>query len=199
MAKGIDTQANCWQSVDCLKSAGIAFVCRYYNVKNPAKNLTRTEAGILIAAGLTVVSVWENGFPTRADYFTTGQGEQDATGALKVADAVGQISGAVYFAVDYDASAADIAGPISHYFEGIESVFTGDLEIVVYGSGAVCSAMLSGGYAGWSWLSQSMGWSGSKGFAADIMQGATTKICGLSVDTDEADPGNCGGFTSLQS
>ena len=201
MAKGIDTPSSCWKSADCLKSSGIEFVGRYYNTHNQAKNLTKTEAGVLIAAGLTIVAVWENGFPTRADYFTTGQGEQDAAAALKIAGQIGQPElSAIYFTVDYDATEADMPA-VTRYFQAIADAFDAadrSYDTGVYGSGAVCKSILTAGLAGWSWLSQSMGWRGSHEFVGyDIRQGMTTRMCGISVDMDDADTAACGGFTSL--
>lgn len=202
MAKGIDTPSNCWQKTDCLRSAGIAFVGRYYNVNNPGKNLTRTEAGVLIGAGLTVVAVWENGFPTRPDYFTSGQGQQDARRAIACASAVGQPQGsAIYFAVDYDASPEDISGPVVKYFDAVSEIFDSaerTYEAGAYGSGAVLSALHEEGLIGWLWLAQSLGWSGSKDFEGwDIKQGGEGQLCGMDVDTDEAEPSFCGGFSTL--
>lgn len=81
MKKGFDAGTNLTTFAAPLATAGYSFVCRYYNVNNPAKNLTLSEARTLSAAGLTIVSVWENGFPTSVDYFSHDKGVQDGQAA----------------------------------------------------------------------------------------------------------------------
>jgi Domain of unknown function (DUF1906) len=46
-------------SISELKKAGITFVCRYLS-HSPAKNLTLKEAEELSAAGIDIVSIWED-------------------------------------------------------------------------------------------------------------------------------------------
>ncbi len=114
MAKGLDVQVDSTLKIDCLTSEGFEFVGRYYNTNNPSKNLKLTEAQALSAAGITIVVVWENGFPTKASYFSNAKGVSDATAALKMAsESIGQPEGsAIYFAADYDAKAADVSGDL---------------------------------------------------------------------------------------
>jgi hypothetical protein len=201
MANGLDVAEDCTNQIDCLTSEGFAFVCRYYNTNKPAKNLTLSEAQALAAAGLTTVVIWENGFPTKAGYFSQGQGQSDATAALKIAsETIGQPEGsAIYFAVDYDATASDVSGPVTKYFQGIQSVFANAgnaYKVGVYGSGATCQALLDAGLATFAWLSQSTGFRGSSTFKNfNIKQGKETTICGMDADLDQADVANCGGFT----
>src|SRR5437660_814658 len=200
MAKGLDVEVDCSPQIDCLTSEGFEFVGRYYNTNRPSKNLTLTEAQALSAAGITIVVVWENGFPTKASYFSNAKGISDATGALKMASEIGQPEGsAIYFAVDYDASAADVSGPVSQYFQGVKGVFDAadqQYAIGVYGSGATCQSLLNAGVVSFAWLCQSTGFLGSKTFTAfNIKQGPETEICGMDADRDEApDVTNCGGF-----
>jgi len=66
--------------------------------------------------------------------------------------------------------------------------------IGIYGSGAVCTAMLNAGLAEYAWLSQSMGFNGSSTFTNwNIKQGMPLTICGLNADPDDAH-GEYGGF-----
>src|SRR2546423_434381 len=125
MAKGLDVGEDCTDQIGCLTDEGFEFVGRYYNTNNPSKNLTLTEAQALSAAGMTIVVVWENGFPTKASYFSHAKGVSDATTALEMAsEVIGQPEGsAIYFAVDYDATATNVSGPITQYFQGVKSVF----------------------------------------------------------------------------
>ncbi|HYM62385.1 MAG TPA: DUF1906 domain-containing protein [Thermoanaerobaculia bacterium] len=204
MPNGFDTNQNCSQQIACISQGGYQFVGRYYNVNNPSKNLTHAEAHLLSAGGIALVAVWENGYPTKASYFTFQAGVNDSTSAYNYGSAViGQPAGsAIYFAVDYDASAADIAGPIADYFRGVsqgfQTISSGNpiFKIGVYGSGNVCTAVLASGVAQYAWLSQSTGWGGSKTFANwNIKQGAVTTVCDLDSDLDQAIDGDYGSFT----
>jgi hypothetical protein len=201
MAKGLDVQVDCSSKIDCLKGEGFEFVGRYYNTNNPSKNLKLTEAQALSAAGIAIVVVWENGFPTKASYFSNAKGISDAASALKMAsELIGQPEGsAIYFAVDYDATAADVSGPISRYFQGVKGVFDAaekQYAIGVYGSGATCKSLLDAGLVTFTWLSQSTGFRGSKTFTAfNVKQGPEATICSMDADGNEApDVASCGGF-----
>ena len=203
MPKGFDTNMNCSTQIACIQQGGYQFVGRYYNVNNPSKNLTHAEANLLSAAGIMLVAVWENGYPTKAGYFNYQTGVHDATSAYQYGMAtIGQPAGsAIYFTVDYDASPADIAGPIADYFHGVATGFqaisgaNSAFKIGVYGSGNVCTAVLASGVAKYAWLSQSSGWGGSKTFKNwNIKQGAVTTICNLDCDLDQAIDGDYGAF-----
>src|SRR6266567_3396855 len=71
----------------------------------------------------------------------------------------------------------------------------GKFQVGVYGSGAVCTAMLNAGHATLAWLAQSTGWTGHAQFNAwAIKQGPEQSVCGLNSDTDVARD-EFGGFT----
>ncbi|MEJ7811492.1 MAG: alkaline phosphatase family protein [Gemmatimonadaceae bacterium] len=202
MSKGVDLAGSSLSGLACLAAAGYEFVARYYNTNNPKKNLTRQEAEAIGDAGLSVVAVWENGFPTKASYFTRDRGASDAQAAhAYAAETIAQPPGtAIYFAVDYDATAGDVSGPVTEYFRAIHDTFvaltTADASytIGVYGSGAVCVAMIGAGLARYGWLAQSTGWRGYKSFADwSIKQGKQQTVCGLTVDVDEG-RGDYGAF-----
>jgi hypothetical protein len=201
MANGLDVAQDSTSQIGCLGDNGYTFICRYYNTNRSSKNLTLAEAQALSAAGITIVVVWENGYPTTASYFSQSQGVSDATAALALAAAIGQPAGsAIYFAVDYDATASDVSGVITAYFQGVASVFgpaATQYAASVYGSGATCQSLLDAGLVTFSWLSQSTGFRGSKTFTAyNIKQGPETTICTMDADSDEApDVTACGGFT----
>lgn len=121
-----------------LKAANIDFVCRYYS-RNTAKNLSASEAKALGDAGIRIVSVWEGAGDLLAS-FSPAQGAQDAADALKLAAAIGQPQGsAIYFAVDFDATPAEIANEVTGYFVAIQTAFAGKYKVGVYGSGLVCA------------------------------------------------------------
>ena len=194
---GVDSSSACdATSIACLQSNHIAFVGRYYSrtTQIAGKKLTASEAQLLSGAGLEIVAVYEDG-PTSASYFSASRGAADAGGAMQQAAAVGQPAGsAIYFTVDYDASSADIEGVIAQYFAAVATTIGSAFRVGVYGSGAVCTAMLSAGYASLAWLAQSTGWTGHASFTNwAIQQGPEKSACGLNSDTDVAQ-GDFGGF-----
>lgn len=199
MLKGIDTAQNCQAVASQLAAKGIRVVARYYNVNDPGKNLTAPEAQALSAAGLKIVAVWENGFPTTPGYFSYHMGLTDATSALAIAKKVGQPNGAIYFAVDFDASAQDLEGVIRSYFVGVAKVFQqvgNPYAIGVYGSGLTCSTVerIFPGIR-YAWMAMSTGWAGYKAFTGwSILQLESQSIAGLSCDIDEC-MNDCGAFT----
>lgn len=203
MPNGFDTNHSCLHVVDKLKALKIDFVGRYY-ANAGSKVLTREEALALSAAGISIVAVWEDGYPTKAGYFSYAKGVDDATSAFHDAQVVGQpIDSPIYFAVDFDASQDEVAGPINDYFRGIAAGFAassgaGDRHPVgVYGSGLTCSSLLARKLASVSWLSQSMGFRESrtyKGWA--IRQALSAPVAGLDADPDDAVDGYGGFFVA---
>jgi hypothetical protein len=203
MAKGVDSPMNCTSLAAAIKNSGYDFVCRYYNRKNPGKNLTRAEASALTQAGLYIVAVWENAFPTNADYFSNESGSQDGRDAFQYArDTIGQPVGTpIYFAVDYDAVLADIHGGISDYMRGVIDSFKSlsesglCYEVGVYGSGLTCQSIMQAfPEVTYAWLSESSGWSGYHAFDTwNIKQISGSAIAGTPVDTNVTS-GDGGGF-----
>jgi Rv2525c-like, glycoside hydrolase-like domain len=198
MLNGLDSSSPCdAAAIACLKQEGYAFVARYYSGSpNSHKNLTAAEAQLISAAGIQLVAVFENN-STSLPYCTVARGQKDATEALGMAAEIGQPHGtAIYFTVDYDASSSDIAGAITQYMHAVKSGIGGKYAIGIYGSGAVCAAMLKAGLAEFAWLSQSMGFNGSATFSNwNIKQGMPLTICGLNADPDDAH-GEYGGFAT---
>ena len=209
MRKGFDTPAHVTKFLACLRADRYNFVCRYYNVNNQAKNLTLAEAVAISSAGLGIVAVWENGFPTSAAYFSYAKGIFDGTSAYHYAqNEIRQPGGTpIYFAVDFDATQTNIKHVISEYFQGVNDAFNNIssnqpvYNVGVYGSGMVCSAMLASNFATYSWLAQSRGWGGSKTFTGyNIKQSMQVVICkamggGVAGDPDESPNDNEGSFT----
>ena len=200
IVNGVDSSSACTSSsITCLQSEGISFVGRYYSRTThiEGKKLTASEAILLSQAGLEIVAVYEDG-PTSASYFSAERGTEDGAGAIEQAQGVGQPHGSViYFTVDYDATEEDIAGPIAAYFSAVDAELRGMYDVGVYGSGAVCMAMLAGGLAKIAWLAQSTGWTGySKVTDWSIKQGPEQSICGLNSDSDVAH-GDFGAFKSV--
>src|SRR3954471_23360083 len=187
--KGISTNRRITMRVACLRQAGVQFIARYYSATTlqPEKRLTRSEAQAISAAGMTMVTVYEDG-PTHVGYFSTSRGHHDGINAYHAAAELLQPSGsAIYFAVDYDALSSDIAGAISDYFRGVAQGFaeaaqgaTPIYSIAVYGSGACCAWIKEHlQIAKYSCLAESTGWNGSGHYSDwNIKQSiATASLC----------------------
>jgi len=185
---GLDSGYNCEIIAKDIKNAGYDFIMRYYNVKDPSKNLTYEELHALSNEGLSVGVVWENGYSNSVSCFSYDQGKEDGKNAGYYASrTIGQPEGTpIFFGVDYDASVSDISGAIADYFRGVrEAVEMDQYPIGVYGSGTLCEYILNNGLAEFSWLSRSTGWSGYNTFTSwDIKQGGDITIAGVPFDAD---------------
>lgn len=186
MTRGID----CARPLDgktalAIKRAGYDFAGRYLV---PAvgtlawKALTKTEAEVITGAGLRLLTVWE----TTADRVKGGAaaGTSDGKRALQCAVDIGMpTSGIIYFAVDYDATAADM--PIVEAYLRAARAQTGDYEIGVYGSYKVIEYMAARDVCKAYW--QCVGWSGGKISANHNVYQAKwgQTVAGVSVDIND--------------
>jgi hypothetical protein len=193
MPKGFDTTQDTTPHVAAIKANEYDFVARYLS-QSHWKVVGAAEAAAITAGGLGLVLVYEDG-PTASNYFSFGRGQADGVRAAQQASLIGAPSDTVlYFAVDYDASTADIEGVITQYFNGVADAVksfaaaNGNAYAAgVYGSGATCNAITGAGLARCSWLAQSRGWSGHDTYTGwSIRQGMPAVIAGLSVDPDDA-------------
>jgi hypothetical protein len=202
LLRGFDVDRDCGRMIDKIIAANVDFVVRYYS-HNPAKNLSFSEARLLSEAGIRIVTVWE-AQADKVTSFSHASGVDDATTAYNLATALGQPGGTpIYFAVDFDASHPVVAGAIHDYFQGVSDGFgtisrnNPTYTIGVYGSGLVCSWLKERNLAMRTWLSQSMGWTGSRDFTDwNIMQHLEGDPYGFgfAVDPDDARP-DYGGFS----
>ena len=209
--KGLDSALELTRYAQSLKQThGFDFVLRYYS-HTASKNLSLGEAQALSAAGLQIGVVWETA-ATHASFFSRAQGLSDGSAALLCAQTViGQpAASCIYFAVDYDATEADIDGCISDYFGGIVAAFAASqgarYAIGVYGSGLSCSTLVEKGFASMSWLSQSTGFAGSKAYAQsqawNLSQGMPQRLTMddgfvLSFDPDSSNADRPAGLFTL--
>ena len=201
--KGLDTTMELTRHARALKRQGYDFALRYYS-HNANKNLSLGEARALAQAGLQIGVVWETA-GTYPGFFSRDQGLADGAAAFRMAhEAIGQPYGsAIFFAVDYDPTQADLDGPISNYFTGVHAaLYVGaegqpSYQVGVYGSGLCCATLVERGIASLSWLSQSTGFAGSKQYAQEqrynLIQMLPARIVGedgvvLSVDPDATHP-----------
>jgi hypothetical protein len=166
MKKGLSTNRSAESSATCLASAGWSFVVRYYSrmTRQPQKRLRPAEAAALARAGLDLAVVYQDNARLPGD-FGVARGRLDGAGAFAAAEQVGQPAGsAIYFAVDADFSAAQIAQFVLPYFEGVHEALdaaSGGVSVYrvgVYGSGLVCRTLRDAGLARFAWLAESRGW-----------------------------------------
>jgi Domain of unknown function (DUF1906) len=197
-SEGIDLPTDASDVLDELKGSPVAFVARYY--RDPASRwppLSASEAQLLSSMGLKIVAVWEPLDPV-PEYFSYYAGYNDAIAAYGQAQAVGQPPGsAIYFAVDFNAQEIE---PVEQYFRGIAAAFAAAsggrvaYKIGVYGSGDVCDAIKQAGLAQYSWLSNSISWTGSLDYDDwNIRQGDAMTELSFNHDSDEAKD-DYGGF-----
>ena len=207
MSRGISTNRRVTSQVACLKSAGIDFIFRYYSstTKQSEKRLTLKEAQAISAAGMTIGVVYEDK-PDNPAYFSGLRGHQDGAAACNAALKLNQPpASAIYFAVDYDATLADIGGPILEYFKGVDLGIRDACGGVaryatgVYGSGATCDFIKTHcPFVKYTWLAESTGWLGSRTYTSwNVSQAiATASLCQFSSDgyEDNRANGEFGGF-----
>ena len=201
MPKGIDVAGDSGAFIPQIKAANLDFVVRYYRRSTshfPA--LSASEARLLSSHGLQVAAVWEAA-SDHSGYFSRLSGLDDGSSAYHQANQIRQPAGStIYFAVDFDASATDMAGGVGHYFQGVQTAFNAangavpDYKVGVYGSGAVCEALLKAGLVEFTWLAMSTGWAGYNRFKGwNIKQGRALRGLPFDHDSDEA-PDNFGSF-----
>jgi hypothetical protein len=95
----------------------------------------------------------------------------------------------IYFAIDTDASDLQVKNLVVPYFQAINDTIHGRMGVGVYACGAACAALLDQNLASKAWLSNAMGWNGSKEFRASgresILQRLPANIEGLDTDPDD--------------
>jgi Rv2525c-like, glycoside hydrolase-like domain/Putative peptidoglycan binding domain len=192
----IDTNLRTTSKLDSLKTSGVDTIIRYYcrNTRDSNKQVTRAEAAAITRAGLKLGIVYQ-GAGNKAAAFSSAMGAADGKYAFEyAAKTIGQPAGsAIYFAVDYDASAADIRDRIIPYFRAVAAAGHAsagpDYRVGVYGSGAVCQALLDANLVSLTWVSMSAGFSNTRAFLRSqhwtLHQKLETRVSGMDVDTNE--------------
>lgn len=189
MIEGISTNRLCEISAPCLLAAGKVFVIRYYSrtTSQPEKQLRPKEAAEMARAGLDIAVVYQDRARQTLD-FSLQRGRLDAASAFAAAGQVGQPAGsAIYFAVDTDFSAAEIAQFVIPYFNGVREALanasggTSAYRVGVYGSGLTCRRLREAALVELAWLAESTGWRESATFSNwDVKQFVTTEnLCGI--------------------
>ncbi len=203
MSTIIDTNHDTTRHLASIKAAGVKTIIRYLSPINPAgeKCVKAAEARAIATAGLRLGLVNEGWGDFAHGGISAGAGERDGEWCAKYAAQVGvSESACIYFAVDVDANAAQIRKLVIPYFAAVAAAFKQSapkLRIGVYGSGAVCEAVIAANLADLPWLSCSMGWAGSRDFLASnkwtLRQHLPATIAGIDSDPDDAN-GDFGDF-----
>jgi hypothetical protein len=191
--RGVDLATDAGAVLNELSGSRLDFVARYY--REPQSRwppLSLGEAQLMSSLGLKIVAIWES-HSRKAAHFSYSSGFSDAMMAYQQAKAIGQPPGsAIYFAVDFDAQGWSFER-VDEYFRGIQAGLTAasgglsDYAVGVYGSGAVCDAVKRAGLARYSWLSNSIGWTGSIAYEDwNIRQGGRWPELSFDHDGDEA-------------
>jgi Domain of unknown function (DUF1906)/Putative peptidoglycan binding domain len=180
--KGIDySWADPKPSPAALRTKGVGFICRYLS-NDPAKNLTKAEAGAALAAGIDVVLDWEYGANAMRNGYA--QGVADATVAQQQAAALGFPAAPIYFSCDFDATPADQTA-INAYLDGVASVIGLD-RTGIYGGYWPVSRAFDAGKVTYGW--QAYAWSGgnwdSRAQIRQTENGVT--VAGVNADWDES-------------
>ena len=165
---GLDTAAVC-NATTCaeVSNAGRCFIGRYYCANDSSKLLTASEAKIIHNAGLKIISFYQDS-NNQASYFNYSWGVNDAYNALARASQAGQTDGAIFFAVDYDATDSEIQNNIVPYFQGVAATIGSTYAIGIYGSGAVCRKIKDELHlADYAYLSMSSAFNGTESYRAE--------------------------------
>lgn len=190
--------------LELLKRSGVTLVLRYLNPLGPSeKEATESEARAIASAGMQMGLVSEGWGDFAHGGVSAAAGQRDADHALVRAPLLGAPDGAgVYFAVDCDASEQQIDKLVLPYFASIASILRPRFRVGVYGSGLVCSRVLSARLADLAWLSASMGWRESREFLASgawsLAQKLPARVGHFDFDPDDV-RGDCGAFIPFAS
>jgi Domain of unknown function (DUF1906)/Lipase (class 3) len=196
MTQIIDTNQVTTPQVVHLQADGIKTVIRYLSAINPAgaKCVKAPEAKALAAAGIRLALVNEGWGDFAHGGISAGAGERDGKFCAGYAGSVGASAGAaIFYAVDVDATATQINKLVLPYFAAIkEEMEASGFRTGVYGSGAVCAAVIKAGLADLAWLSCSTGWTGSRQYLAAkpkelvLVQHVPTMLAHMDCDPDDA-------------
>ncbi|SED22745.1 Putative peptidoglycan binding domain-containing protein [Amycolatopsis tolypomycina] len=154
-----------------LYDTGYRLVGRYLDQRPESKldkKIKPGELDVIFAAGLKVFPISQYAGDSLG-YFTREQGRRDAADAHRAAAGYGFPHGTViYFAVDFDATRADVDGNVVPYFEGVAAGLAAAghrYRHGVYGARDVCTRVSERTHACFSFVAgMSTGYAGNKGF-----------------------------------
>jgi hypothetical protein len=184
--------------IDSLKAQGLKAAIVYISPINPAGDKTAKKPAIetILAAGVDVGFVCEGwgGSNNFAHHDINGPaGTRDGAMCGHWLDQLGAPDGtAVYPTVDNDASAKQILQLCMPYFRAFRAALPKKYRMGCYGCGALLEALDSEKLIDFRWLSNAMGWNGSRSYRDskqwDILQHLETRVAGIDVDPDELNP-----------
>jgi hypothetical protein len=203
MTKIIDTNHDTTRVLPQLKAAGIETIIRYITTSTQnEKCIKPPEARAIADAGLKlglVFEVWGGSDNFSHHDIHADSGTQHGQFAKTWAANVGAPDGTIiWFAIDNDVSEDQYERLVRPYFTSVKAALGGKYRTGIYGCGFACQQCLDSDLADAAWLSNAMGWNGSKNFRATnrwhLLQGLDTHLCGLDVDPNEANEHDHGAF-----
>lgn len=166
-------------SPSTLKADGYKFAARYLSHDTTGKTLSATEANALKAAGLDLVTMWEDS--ATAALSGHAQGVADAQAAKAQAAADGEPSTRpIYFCIDFDAQSTQTTA-IDAYFDGVVSVL-GLARTGAYGGHFIVNHLFNVGKIKWAW--QTYAWSGGVWDSRAQLRQIQNGIAGGEMDLD---------------
>ena len=203
MTKIIDTNNETTGKLAQLKSEGVECIIRYISTNIAGEKVVKpAEARAIAAAGLKLALVFEvwggaEDFAHNDINAESGQGHGDF--ARRWAGNVGAPDNIIiWFAIDTDCSEHQFDRFVRPYFVAAKKALAGQYRIGIYGCGYACATALDEGLVDAAWLTQSMGWNGSRAFRDSkrwrLLQGPETALHGLSIDSNEAGGEDYGAF-----
>lgn len=184
--------------IDTLKAQGLKAAILYISPINLSGDKTAKKPAIdtILTAGVDVGFVCEGwgGSSNFAHHdINAACGTRDGATCGKWLAQFGAPDGtAVYAAVDNDTSPAQIRQLCLPYFRAFRAAMAPNYKLGVYGCGALLEALDAEKIVDYRWLSNAMGWSGSRAYRDsnkwDILQGLETKAAGIDIDPDRLHP-----------
>jgi hypothetical protein len=207
MIKIIDTNNETTSRLDELRDQGVECVIRYISTNTSGSKVVKpAEARAIAAVGLKLALVFEvwggvNNFAH--DDIDGDSGASHGNFARQWAGNVGAPDNTIiWFAIDTDCTAGQYAQRVKPYFQAARAALQGKYRIGVYGCGYVCAQAIADGLVDATWLTQSMGFNGSRAFRDSgrwtMLQGPETTLEGLSIDTNETNGDDYGAFVPFQ-
>lgn len=147
MTNGLDYSAGTIPG-SVIREAGYDFVVRYVGTPGRTKNITKAEFDDLVAHGVTVWLVYENGTQDALGGF--GAGQAAARAARADADHIGYpAGGTIFFACDMHLTASQIPTALG-YYDGAADIL-GRNAVGCYGFTELISAAKNGRHATYFW------------------------------------------------
>lgn len=163
-----------------LVAARKQFIIGYVS-RDPAKNLTAHECTAYLAAGVAVGLVWET--TARRALDGAAAGKVDGTEARRQARALAfPDDHPIFTAVDFQASSAELAGPVHNYLAAFAGAAGGTARAGVYGGLATVAYALDHRLVGVGW--QTYAWSNGRWDPRATVQQYRNGVAIAGHDTD---------------